>query len=81
MTLVAKKINEAGKTLNVMSQVRRVTNAGIVASQNKLASTVSEIDAKEAITKELKNAKKSQKYKYGQSVWKDYLFLLLLQQQ
>ena len=70
---MAKKINEAGKTLNVMSQVRRVTNAGIVASQNKLASTISEIDAKEAITKELKNAKKSQKYKYGQSVWKRLL--------
>ena len=70
---VAKKINEAGKTLNVMSQVRKTLDAGIVASANKLNATFDEIDSKEAIAAELKKANKSQKYKYGQSVWKRLL--------
>ena len=34
--LIAKEINEAGKTLNVMSQVRKTIDGGIVASHNKM---------------------------------------------
>ena len=71
--LLAKKINEAGKTLNVMSQVRKTLDGGIVASSNKLAATFDEIESKEAIAKELKRAEKSEPFKYGQSVWKRLL--------
>jgi hypothetical protein len=71
--LLAKRINEAGKTLNVMSQVRKTLDAGIVASNERLAKTLDEIESKEAIGKELLKAKKSEPLKYGQSVWKRLL--------
>jgi hypothetical protein len=68
--MLAKKINEAGKTLNVMSQVRKTLDAGIVASNDKMAAALDEIEAKEAVAKELK---KADKLRYGQSVWKRLL--------
>jgi len=71
--LLAKRINEAGKTLNVMSQVRKTLDAGIIASNERLAKTLDEIESKEAIGKELLKAKKSEPFKYGQSVWKRLL--------
>ena len=71
--MVAKEINKAGKTLNVMSQVRRTLDSGIVASQEKLGQTIDSIEAKEELGKELAKAKKSDKYRYGQSVWKRLL--------
>lgn len=71
--LIAKRINEAGKTLNVMSQVRKTLDAGIIASSDKLTRTLDEVEAKEAIGKELRKAEKSDKFRYGQSVWKRLL--------
>ena len=71
--MLAKRINEAGKTLNVMSQVRKTLDAGIVASMDKIDAAVKDIDAKEAVGKELQDMNKSDKYKYGQSVWKRLL--------
>ena len=71
--LLAKKINEAGKTLNVMSQVRKTLDSGIVASSDKLARTLDEVEAKEAIGKELRKADRSDTLRYGQSVWKRLL--------
>ena len=49
--MLAKRINEAGKTLNVMSQVRKTLDAGIVASKDKIDAAVEDIDAKEAEVK------------------------------
>ena len=71
--LLAKKINEAGKTLNVMSQVRKTLDSGIIASSDKLARTLDEVEAKEAIGKELRKAEASDTFRYGQSVWKRLL--------
>jgi hypothetical protein len=71
--MLAKRINEAGKTLNVMSQVRKTLDAGIVASKDKIDAAVDDIDAKEAVGEELQKMNKSDKYKYGQSVWKRLL--------
>jgi hypothetical protein len=71
--MLAKRINEAGKTLNVMSQVRKTLDAGIVASKDKIDAAVEDIDAKEAVGAELQKMNKSDKYKYGQSVWKRLL--------
>ena len=71
--MLAKRINEAGKTLNVMSQVRKTLDAGIVASKDKIDAAVKDIDAKEAVGEELQKMNKSDKYKYGQSVWKRLL--------
>jgi hypothetical protein len=71
--MLAKRINEAGKTLNVMSQVRKTLDAGIVASKDKIDQTVADIDANEAVGKELRAMKKSDKFKYGQSIWKRLL--------
>ena len=71
--LLAKRINEAGKTLNVMSQVRKTLDAGIVASSDKLARTLDEVEAKEALGRELSRASKSDTLRYGQSVWKRLL--------
>ena len=71
--MLAKRINEAGKTLNVMSQVRKTLDAGIVASKDKIDAAVEDIDAKEAVGEELRKMNKSDKYKYGQSVWKRLL--------
>ena len=71
--MVAKRINEAGKTLNVMSQVRRSLDAGIVAGQDRIAAQLDEIDAKEAIQAEMVKAQKMDKWRYGQSVWKRLL--------
>ena len=68
--MLASEINRSAKTLNVMSQVRKTLDAGIVASNDKMAATLDEIEAKEAIAKELK---KADKLRYGQSVWKRLL--------
>ena len=71
--MLAKKINESGKTLNVMSQVSKVLDAGIVASRDRIEEAVGDIDAKEGAGAELIKMGKSDKYKYGQSIWKRLL--------
>ena len=70
---VAKSINEAGKTLNVMSQVRKTLDSTIISASNKLSNTLDTIEAKDAVADELRKAKKSEKFRYGQSVWKRLL--------
>jgi hypothetical protein len=71
--MIAKQVNEWGKGLNVMSQVSKTLNAGVAAAQEKMELTLKNIDAKEELGKELAAAKKSDKYRYGQSVWKRLL--------
>ena len=68
--LLARKLSEAGATLNVQSQLRKVLDSSIVAAQDVIAAQVDTIDAKEEIGKELKRA---QRLRYGQSVWKRML--------
>ena len=78
--MVAKQINEWGVGLNVMSQVRRVTDAGIVASQQRMAKVIDEVEGKEALQAELDLMVKEggkvatkERLKYGQSLWKRLL--------
>ena len=69
--LIAKDLSEAGKSLAVMSQMKRIVNSGIVAAGDKAKKTL-EDDIAEA-TKEVDQMNKSQPLKYGQSVWKRLL--------
>ena len=71
--MIAKQVNEWGKGLNVMSQVSKTLNSGIVAAQENMDLALKSIDAKEQLGKELEAAKKTDKYRYGQSVWKRLL--------
>ena len=69
--LLAKDISEAGKTLAVMSQARRIIDTGIVAAGGKAKRTL-EDDIEDAVN-EVKKLKAAQPLKYGQSVWKRLL--------
>ena len=69
--LLAKDISEAGKTLAVMSQARRIIDTGIVATGGKAKRTM-EDDIEDAVN-EVKKLKAAQPLKYGQSVWKRLL--------
>ena len=71
--LLAKDISAAGQTLNVMSQVRRTLDSSLIAASERLTKTLDEVESKEAIGRELKDAKKAETLKYGQSVWKRLL--------
>jgi hypothetical protein len=71
--MLAKRISESGKTLNASSQLSKLLNTGILAAKDKIDAAVKDIDAKEAVGKELQDLNKSDKYKYGQSVWKRLL--------
>ena len=71
--LLAKDISAAGQTLNVMSQVRRTLDSSLVAASERLTKTLDEVESKEAIGRELKDAKKAETLRYGQSVWKRLL--------
>ena len=69
--LLAKDISEAGKTLAVMSQARKLIDGGIVAAGDKNKRTF-EDDIADAV-REQNKMKKSEPLKYGQSVWKRLL--------
>ena len=71
--LLAKDISTAGSILNVQSQVRKALDTTIVTASNKMQQTFDNIETKEAITRELKRAEKSEPFRYGQSVWKRLL--------
>ena len=72
--LVAKRINEAGKTLNVMSQVRKTLDSGIVAGSKKIGNQLDQIEEMdEAAKKAIDRGMKSKKYAWGQSIWKRML--------
>ena len=66
--LMAARMSEAGKTLNVASQLSKLMDSGLVAAAKKIADQAEAIDAREA-----KKAKESQPLRYGQSVWKRLL--------
>ncbi len=68
--MLAKKISDAGSTLNVMSQMRRMLDTSIVAAEESIQATLKSAEAKEAVEKELKRA---EGLRYGQSVWKRML--------
>jgi len=71
--LLARKISEAGKTLNVQSQFRREVDAGLAAANDRTKASLDNIKNKEAIAEQLKEAKKSDPFRYGQNVWKRLL--------
>ena len=66
--LMAARLSEAGKTLNVASQLSKMMDAGLLAASKKIDDQVGEIDAKEAA-----KAKGADRLRYGQSVWKRLL--------
>ena len=71
--LLAKDISTAGSVLNVASQVRKALDTSIVNASGKMAATFENIEAKDAVARELKRAEKSEPFRYGQSVWKRLL--------
>jgi hypothetical protein len=66
--LMAARLSEAGKTLNVASQLKKTLDSGLLAAEAKIQKQADAIDEAEA-----KAAKGSQPLKYGQSVWKRLL--------
>jgi hypothetical protein len=68
--MLAYNISEAGKSLNALSQFRKVLDTSIVRSSDLLDDTLSQIETKEQIGKELKRV---EGVKYAQSVWKRLL--------
>jgi hypothetical protein len=66
--VLAARLSDAGKTLNIASQLSKVMDAGLLAASKKIDDQASEIDAKEAA-----KAKGADKLRYGQSVWKRLL--------
>jgi hypothetical protein len=78
--IVSAKISEFGRGLNVMSQVRRVLDSGIVAAQQSMAKTIDEVEAKAKIQEDADKAvkeggkvKQTDKVQYFQSLWKRLL--------
>ncbi len=69
--LLAKDASESGKTLAVYSQAKRLVNTGLVAVGGKNKKTIEE-EMEEAL-QEVGKIKKSEPFKYGQSVWKRLL--------
>jgi hypothetical protein len=66
--LMAARMSEAGKTLNVASQLKKTLDSGLLAAEMKIKKQADAIDEAEA-----KAADGSQPLKYGQSVWKRLL--------
>ena len=66
--VLAARISEAGKTLNVASQMSKMLDAGLLAAEAKIAKQVEAIDEDIA-----KGAKSSDPLRYTQSVWKRLL--------
>ena len=66
--VLAARLSEAGKTLNVASQMQKMLNTGLLAAEAKIAKQVEAIDEEVA-----KGAKSSDPLRYTQSVWKRLL--------
>ena len=69
--LIAKEASEAGKSLAVFSNAKRLVNTGLVAISEKNVKNI-EDEMAEAL-EEVDNLKKAEPLKYGQSVWKRLL--------
>ena len=67
---LARDASEAGKVLNVWSQVRASIDSTIVAGQDLINGQLDEINAKDEIADQLN---KAELFKYGQNVWKRLL--------
>ena len=69
--LIAKEASEAGKSLAVFSQAKRLVNTGLVAISDKNKKNIE--DEMEEAFAEVNKLKKSEPLKYGQSIWKRLL--------
>tara|TARA_R110002167_G_scaffold39878_2_gene122807 strand:- start:255 stop:3704 length:3450 start_codon:yes stop_codon:yes gene_type:complete len=65
--LIAARISDAGKQLNVMSQLRKTLDSSIVASSDALEATMRNVDANTTASE------KKEYLKYTQGVWKRLL--------
>jgi hypothetical protein len=68
--MLANKISDAAKTLNVQSQLSKTLDSAVVAGQDAIQAAVESVDAKKAIADEKRRA---EGLRYGQSVWKRLL--------
>ena len=66
--LLSARISEAGKTLQVQSQLKKMLDSGLLAAEAKINKQADAIDEAEA-----KAAKAASPLRYGQSVWKRLL--------
>lgn len=72
--LVSKEINNAGKVLNVQSQLRKTIDAGVVAGSRMISNQLDKIvEADEQAKKLVEEGLASRKYAWGQSIWKRML--------
>jgi hypothetical protein len=72
--LFAKDINVAGRTLNVMSQVKKTINGGVVHGNNMMDAMARRADVEEAVDKEMGILNRTFKTgQYMQSVWRRLL--------
>ncbi len=75
--LMADRFSEAGKTLQVASQVSKTLNAGLLAAETKIKLQVNTIKKAESdeitLADGTKAPKPAEPFRYGQSVWKRLL--------
>ena len=71
--LIAKEASEAGKSLAVFSQAKRLVNTGLIAAGDKNKKSMSIEEEMEEALNEVDKLQKAEPLKYGQSVWKRLL--------
>jgi hypothetical protein len=71
--LIAKDINQSARTLNVMSQVRRTIDGGVVHGTSVINAINEQADVQEAVAKEKQRMGGVDAVRYGQSVWRRLL--------
>ena len=72
--LLSKDISRAGRTLNIMSQVRKTINAGLVHNSNMMDAIAKRTDVEEQVNTELGFLQKAGNTGlYSQSVWRRLL--------
>jgi len=72
--LFAKDINVAGRTLNVMSQVKKTINGGVIHSTNMMDAMARRADVENEVNKEMGLLARGYKTgQYSQSVWRRLL--------
>lgn len=71
--LLAKDIRSSAQSLNVMSQVAKTLNSGLMHGNNIIDGIVKSQDTADDIAKEAANLKRSKPVAYAQSVWRRLL--------
>lgn len=71
--LLAFNTSDAGSKLQIASQFKKQLNAHLAAANDIVSASLQEIDAREAIEQQIKEAGKQEPFKWGQSVWKRLL--------